>query len=225
MSSVGPKQQVFAGLAQIARALGHAHRLELLEHLGQSERSVEDLAARGNLTLANTSRHLQLLRRAALVAGRRDGKRVYYRLAGDELVVGLLSALSRVGERNSAEIARVMATYFRARDEFEPVSRDELLDRLRAGSAAVLDVRPEDEFANGHLPEARNIPLAQLEQRLAELPPDQEIVAYCRGPWCVLSFEAVALLRQRGYRARRLEDGFPEWKTAGLPTSQSLPPP
>ena len=221
MSSPGPKQQVFAGLAQIARALGHAHRLELLEHLGQGERSVEDLAARGNLTLANTSRHLQLLRRAALVAGRRDGKRVYYRLAGDEVVVGLLSALSQVGERNSAEIARVMASYFRARDELEPVSRDELLDRLRSGTAAVLDVRPEDEFANGHLPDALNIPLSQLERRLAELPPDQEIVAYCRGPWCVLSFEAVALLRQHGYRARRLEDGFPEWKTAGLPIGHS----
>jgi len=218
MSSVGPKQQVFAGLAQIARALGHAHRLELLEHLGQGERSVEDLAARGNLTLANTSRHLQLLRRAALVAGRRDGKRVYYRLAGDEVVVGLLSALSQVGEHNSAEIARVMASYFRARDEFEPVSRYELLDRLRSGTAAVLDVRPEDEFANGHLPSALNIPLAQLERRLAELPVGQEIVAYCRGPWCVLSFEAVALLRQHGHRARRLEDGFPEWKVAGLPT-------
>jgi rhodanese-related sulfurtransferase len=223
MSSVGPKQHVFASLAQIAQALGHAHRLELLEHLGQGERSVEDLAARAGLTLANTSRHLQLLRRAALVVGRRDGKRVYYRLDGDDVVVGLLTALGRVGERNSAEIARVMAGYFRARDELEPVSRDELLDRLRAGSAAILDVRPEDEFASGHLPEALNIPLAQLERRLAELPPDREIVAYCRGPWCVLSFEAVALLRQRGYQARRLEDGFPEWKTAGLPTSQSPP--
>jgi rhodanese-related sulfurtransferase len=217
MSSVGPKQHVFASLAQIAQALGHAHRLELLEQLGQGERSVEDLAARASLTLANTSRHLQLLRRAALVEGRRDGKRVYYRLAGDDVVVGLLGALSRVGERNSAEIARVMATYFRARDAFEPVSRDELLDRLRAGTAAVLDVRPEDEFANGHLPNALNIPLSQLERRLAELPAGEEIVAYCRGPWCVLSFEAVALLRRRGYRARRLEDGFPEWKTAGLP--------
>jgi ArsR family transcriptional regulator len=134
----------------------------------------------------------------------------------------LLSALSRVGERNSAEIARVMATYFRRRDEFEPLTRDELLGRLRDGSSAVLDVRPADEFANGHVPEALNIPLAELERRLAELPPDQEIVAYCRGPWCVLSFEAVALLRQRGYRARRLEDGFPEWKTAGLPIGHSL---
>jgi ArsR family transcriptional regulator len=217
MSSVGPKQRVFASLAEIAQALGHAHRLELLEHLGQGERSVEDLAARANLTLANTSRHLQLLRRAALVEGRRDGKRIYYRLAGDDLVIGLLLALSRVGERNSAEIARVMASYFRARDELEPVSRDELLDRLRWGTATVLDVRPEDEFAHGHLPDALNIPLLELERRLAELPADQEIVAYCRGPWCVLSFEAVALLRQRGYRVRRLEDGFPEWKVAGLP--------
>jgi ArsR family transcriptional regulator len=219
MSSTGPKQQVFAGLAQIAHALAHAHRLELLEHLGQGERSVEDLAARAGLTLANASRHLQLLRRAALVEGRRDGKRVYYRLAGDEVVVGLLAALSRVGERNSAEIARVMASYFRTRDEFEPVSRQELLDRLRCGSAAVLDVRPEDEYNMGHLPSALCIPLSQLERRLAELPADREIVAYCRGPWCVLSFEAVALLRGRGYRVRRLEDGYPEWKMAGLPTS------
>ncbi len=217
MSSVGPKQQVFNSLAGIAQALGHAYRLELLEHLGQGERSVEDLAVRANLTLANTSRHLQLLRRAALVEGRRDGKRVYYRLAGDNVVVGLLTALSRVGERNSAEIARIMASYFHARDELEPVSRAELLDRLRSGTATVLDVRPEDEFKQGHLPDALNIPLSQLERRLAELSADQEIVAYCRGPWCVLSFEAVALLRERGYRVRRLEDGFPEWKTAGLP--------
>ena len=217
MSSVSPKQRVFASLAEIAQALGHAHRLELLEHLGQGERSVEDLSARANLTLANTSRHLQLLRRAALVEGRRDGKRKYYRLAGDDLVVGLLLALSRVGEHNSAEIARVVANYFQARDELEPVSRHELLDRLRSGTATVLDVRPEDEFALGHLPSALNIPLSQLERRLAELPADQEIVAYCRGPWCVLSFEAVAVLRQRGYRVHRLEDGFPEWKLAGLP--------
>jgi rhodanese-related sulfurtransferase len=221
MSSVGPKQHVFASLAEIAQALGHAHRLELLEHLSQGERSVEDLATRAGLTIANTSRHLQLLRRAALVEGRREGKRISYHLAGADVVVGLLRALSRVGEHNSAEIARVMASYFRARDEFKPVSRDELLDRLRSGTAAVLDVRPEDEFARGHLADAVNIPLSQLEQRLAELPADLEIVAYCRGPWCVLSFEAVALLRRRGYQARRLEDGFPEWKMAGLPIGHS----
>ncbi len=221
MSSLGPKQRVFAGLAEIAQALGHAHRLELLEHLGQGERSVEDLATRTGLTVANTSRHLQLLRRAALVEGRREGKRVFYHLTGEDAVIGLLLALSRVGERNSAEIARVTASYFRACDELEPVSRDELLSRLRAGTAMVLDVRPEDEFAHGHVPDALNIPLAQLEQRLAELPADREIVAYCRGPWCVLSFEAVALLRQRGYRVRRLEDGFPEWKMAGLPVGSA----
>src|SRR5438067_5857997 len=159
MSTVGPKQRVFASLAVIAQAHGHAHRLELLEHLGQGERSVEDLAARTSLTVANTSRHLQLLRRAALVEGRREGKRVFYRISGEDTVIGLLHALSRVGERNSAEIARVMATYFRARDELEPVSRSELLDRLRAGTVTVLDVRPEDEFRQGHLPDALNIPL------------------------------------------------------------------
>ena len=219
MSSVGPKQHVFASLAAIAQALGHAHRLELLEHLGQGERSVDDLATRAGLTLANTSRHLQLLRRAALVEGKRDGKRIFYRLAGTDVVVGLLHALSRVGERNSAEIARVMTSYFRERDDFEPVSREELLERLRCGAATVLDVRSEDEFAQGHVVDALNIPLAQLERRLAELPADQQIVAYCRGPWCVLSFEAVALLRRRGYQVRRLEDGFPEWKVAGLPTT------
>jgi len=222
MSSLGPTQRVFVGLAEIAQALGHSHRLELLEHLGQGEWSVEDLAARTGLTMANTSRHLQLLRRAALVEGRREGKRVFYCLSGEDAVVALLQALSRVGERNSAEIARIIASYFRARDELEPVSRDELLVRLRSGTATVLDVRPEDEFRQGHLPSALNIPLAQLERRLAELPGDREIVAYCRGPWCVLSFEAVAVLRQRGYRVRRLEDGFPEWKVAGLPIGESL---
>jgi len=191
MSSLGPKQRVFAGLAEIAQALGHAHRLELLEHLGQGERSVEELATRTGLTVANTSRHLQLLRRAALVEGRREGKSVFYRLSGEDAVIALLNALSRVGERNSAEIARVMATYFRARDELEPVSRIELLDRLRAGTATVLDVRPEDEFQ--------------------------------QGAWCVLSFEAVAALRQRGYRARRLQDGFPEWKVSGLPIGPATP--
>ena len=219
MSSLGPKQRVFVGLAEIAQALGHSHRLELLEHLGQGERSVEDLAARTGLSVANTSRHLQLLRRAALVEGRREGKRVFYRLSDEDAVVSLLQALSRVGERNSAEIARVMASYFRARDEFEPVSRKELLERLRCGTATVLDVRPEDEFRQGHVPGALNIPLSQLERRLAELPVDREVVAYCRGPWCVLSFEAVAVLRQRGYQVRRLEDGFPEWKVAGLPVA------
>jgi rhodanese-related sulfurtransferase/DNA-binding MarR family transcriptional regulator len=217
MSSLGPKQHVFENLAGIAQALGHAHRLELLEHLGQGERSVEHLAERTGLTLANASRHLQRLRRAGLVVGRREGKRVYYRLAEEDAAVRLLQALSAFGERSSAEIARVIASYFRARDALEPVSRTELLDRLRCGAVTLIDVRPEDEFAHGHLPGALNVPLSQLARRLAELPPEREVVAYCRGPWCVLSFEAVAALRRQGYRVRRLEDGFPEWKAAGLP--------
>ncbi len=217
MSSGGPKQAIFTCLAEIAQALGHAHRLELLEHLGQGERSVEELAARAHLTFANTSRHLQILRRARLVEPRREGKRMLYSLSGGDEVVRLLHALGRVGERNVAEIERVMAAYFRARDELEPVSRESLVERLRDGLVTVLDVRPEDEFALGHVPGALNVPLAVLDQRLAELPAGKEIIAYCRGPYCVLSFEAVAALRARGYRVRRLVDGYPEWKAAGLP--------
>jgi rhodanese-related sulfurtransferase len=217
MSTLGPKQAVFNCLAEIAQALGHAHRLELLEHLGQGERSVEDLAACAHLTFANTSRHLQILRRARLVEPRREGKRMLYNLAGDDEVVRLLHTLGRVGERNMAEIERVMVAYFRARDELEPVSREDLMARLRDGLVTVLDVRPEDEFDLGHLPGALNIPFAMLDAHLATLPKGREIVAYCRGPYCVLSFEAVASLRSRGYRVRRLEDGYPEWKAAGLP--------
>lgn len=217
MSSTGPKQVIYESLAEVAQALGHAHRLELLEHLAQGERSVEELAVRANLTFANTSRHLQLLRRARLVEPQRRGKHVLYRLAGDAEVVRLMQALGRVGERNVAEINRVMADYFRARDALEAVSREDVVSRLRDGLVTVLDVRPEDEFVLGHLPGALNIPLAELERRLAELPADREVIAYCRGPYCVLSFEAVAALRARGYLVRRLEDGYPEWKAAGLP--------
>jgi len=222
MSSKGPKQAVFACLAEIAQALGHAHRLELLEHLGQGERSVEDLASRTGLTFANTSRHLQILRRARLAEPRREGKRMLYSLAGGEEIVWLLHALGRVGERNVAEIERVMATYFRARDEMEAVSREDLLARMQDGLVTVLDVRPEDEFSLGHLPGALNVPLPTLERHLSTLPQDREIVAYCRGPYCVLTFEAVAALRARGFRVRRLEDGYPEWKAAGLPTELGI---
>src|SRR3990167_6782554 len=216
MSSESPKHAVLACFAEVAQAIGHAHRLELLEHLGQGERSVEVLAARAGLSFANTSRHLQPLRRARLVAPRRDGKHVFYRLA-DDTVVDLLSALRRFGERNVAEVERGVTRYFRGRDSFEPVSREILVERLRDGLVTVLDVRPEAEFALGHLPGAVNIPLADLHSRLADLSPDQEIVAYCRGAYCVLSFEAVAALRACGFKVRRLQDGFPEWRVAGLP--------
>jgi len=217
VSSTGPKRAIFAGLADVAQALGHAHRLELLEHVAQGMRSVEELSARANLSFANTSRHLQILRRARLVDTERRGKHVLYRLAGDNEVVDLMRALGRVGERNLAEVNRVMTDYFHARDALEPVSRTDLISRLRDGLVTILDVRPEDEFALGHLPGALNIPLGKLEQRLGELPAGREVIAYCRGPYCVLSFEAVAALRARGYRVRRLEDGYPEWKAAGLP--------
>lgn len=217
MSSTGPKQAIYQSLAEVAQALGHAHRLELLEHLAQGRRSVEELSARASLTFANTSRHLQILRRARLVETERRGKHVLYSLAGDAEVVALMQALSRVGERNVAEVARVMSDYFRARDALEPVSREDLVSRLHDGLVTVLDVRPEDEFAVGHLPGALNIPFAELERRLGELPSDREVIAYCRGPYCVLSFEAVSALRAKGYLVRRLEDGYPEWKAAGLP--------
>ena len=217
MSSTGPKQAIFASLAEVARALAHAHRLELLEHIAQGMRSVEELSARTKLSFANTSRHLQILRRARLVDTERRGKRVLYRLAGDSEVVELMRALGRVGERNFAEVSRVMNDYFHARDALEAVSRKDLISRLRDGLVTILDLRPEDEFALGHLPGALNIPLGNLEDRLGELRPDREVIAYCRGPYCVLSFEAVAALRARGYLVRRLEDGYPEWKAAGLP--------
>src|SRR5260370_24065198 len=217
VSSTGPKQAIFAGLAEVAQALGHAHRLELLEHIAQGERSVEELSARANLSFANTSRHLQILRRARLVDIERRGKHVLYRLAGDAEVIELLRALGRVGERNVAEVSRVMTDYFHARDALEPVSRKDLVSRLRDGLVTVLDVRPEDEFALGHLPGALNIPLGNLEDRLGELQADREGIAYCRGPYCVLSFEAVAALRARGYLVPPLQDGYPQIAACPLP--------
>lgn len=215
-SSHNSKRRVLAELASVAKALGHAHRLELLEHLAQGERSVETLAARSGISVANASQHLQQLRRAGLASARRDGKRVLYRLT-DDGVVGLLGALRQIAERNVAEIERVVASYFRKRDSLEPMSRAELMDRMRDGLVTVLDVRPWDEYSIAHLPGAVNVPLADLERRFAELPRKLEIVAYCRGPYCVLSFEAVAALRARGFKVRRLEDGLPEWRAAGLP--------
>jgi ArsR family transcriptional regulator len=215
MKRQNPKQALFAQFAVVAKTLGHAHRLELLEQVAQGERSVEILAQRTGLSIANASQHLQHLRRAGLVTARRAGKFAYYQLA-DDAVLDLVAALQRIAERNVAEVGRVLHSYFHDRDSLEPVSRAELLQRSRAGAVTILDVRPEDEFALGHLPDAVNIPLRVLEVRLSELDRTQEIVAYCRGPYCVLSFEAVATLRARGFKARRLVDGLPEWRAAGL---------
>ena len=215
MSSEGPKYALLSQFAAVAKALGHPHRLELLEFAAQGERSVDSLAGRAGLTVGNASQHLQNLRRAGLVKSRREGKRVLYRLS-DDAVVGLLASVRQIAERNLAEVQRVLDGYFHECDALEPVSRDELAQRMHDGLVTVLDVRPEDEFAAGHLPGAINIPLRELEKQLADLPRDHEIVAYCRGPYCVLSFEAVSALRERGFKVRRFEEGYPEWRAAGL---------
>lgn len=216
MSSESPKQLLLVQFARVAKALGHPHRLDLLEQLCQGERNVEVLAERTGIGVANASQHLQHLFRAGLIANRREGKFIYYRLA-DDAVVDVLAGLRHLAERNLAEVERVVRSYFNERDSMEAVSRKELLKRIRKGDVTVLDVRPPDEFALGHIPGAINIPLRELKSRVSELRKSQEIVAYCRGPYCVLSFEAVAALRKKGYAARRLEDGLPEWRAAGLP--------
>jgi rhodanese-related sulfurtransferase/DNA-binding transcriptional ArsR family regulator len=219
MSRENPKRTLFTRFAETAKALGHGRRLEILELLAQGERSVEALAERVGLSIANASQHLRLMRRTGLLASRRDGKRILYRL-NDPSVLALTAALQRVAERNVAEVREVIRGYFHERDALEPVSRKELSQRLRDGLVTVLDVRPEDEYAAGHVSKAINIPLRELTRRLRQIPRNREVIAYCRGPYCVLAFEAVAILRERGFTVRRLEDGYPEWKAAGLPTDQ-----
>jgi len=216
VSSLSPKSALFAQFAEIAKTLGHVHRLTILELLAQRERSVEDLALAARLSVANTSQHLRLLRATGLLVSRREGKQILYSLS-DPAVLDLVGALHRVGERNVAEVREIVRGYFRGCDSLEPVSREELACRMRDDLVTVLDVRPEDEFDAGHLPQAINLPLRELTQRLRLLPKDREVVAYCRGRYCVFAFEAVAILREHGFKARRLEDGFPEWKAAGLP--------
>lgn len=220
MSSENPKEALLTHLAAIAKALGNSHRLELLEFVAQGDCSVEVLAKRADLSMANASHHLVSLRRAGLLTSRQEGKRVYYRLA-DDAVLELIAALRHVAERNVADVREILDGYFYDRDRLEPVSRDELLGKMKQGLVTILDVRPPDEYQSGHVPGAMNMTLAELEERLGEIPNDQEVVAYCRGAYCVLSFEAVAMLRERGFTVRRLEDGFPEWKHAGLPVEES----
>lgn len=214
-----PKREVFRDLARIGTALSSPVRLELLELLAQGERSVDELATLTGASVANASQHLQKLKAAGLIAGRKEGQYVYYRLAGDE-VVALVGALGRAGEAYLADVERTVRAYYAARDDLEPVPAREVLDRARKGLVTVLDVRPPEEFAAGHVPGAVNIPVHELEKRLSELPKRREIVAYCRGPYCLMSFDAVALLRRKGLKARRLEDGMPEWRLAGLPVQR-----
>ncbi len=219
MSTPTPKRAIFESLARVGTALSSATRLEFLELLAQAERSVDELATLTGVSVANTSQHLQKLRQAGLIVGRKEGLYVYYRLAGDA-VVGLLAALGGVGEADVAEVERIVRLYLVEKDSLEPVPARELLERARKGLVTVLDVRPPEEFAAGHLPGAVNIPVHELEKRLGELPKRKEVVAYCRGPYCLMSYDAVELLRKRGLKARRLEDGLPEWRVAGLPVER-----
>ncbi len=217
------KLDLFAAFAEIGRALGNPHRLDLLEHLAQGEKSVEALAAKGGMTVANASQHLQALRRAGLVVGERRGKQVVYRVS-DSDVLDLTAALRIVGERHTHAVKAVIEDYFQTRDSLDAVEFGALEQMMADGLVTLLDVRPPDEFADGHVPGALNIPLAELKSRLDQISPDVQVVAYCRGPWCVLAFEAVAFLREQGREARRLDGGLPEWRRAGLPVEAgSLP--
>lgn len=216
MSTGHFKHDLFSQFARVAKAMSNGYRLELLEFLAQGERSVDALAQVSGLTVANTSQHLQQLRQAGLVSNRKEGHKVYYRLSGMD-VAALLGSLRDVAERHVADVDRLVDDYLKVKDSLEPVPAHELLDRVREGLVTVLDVRPTEEYASGHLPGSINIPLDELEKHLDELDPDNEIIAYCRGPHCVLAFDAVAKLREKGITARRLDGGLPEWKLEGFP--------
>ncbi|HEY8477041.1 MAG TPA: metalloregulator ArsR/SmtB family transcription factor [Chloroflexota bacterium] len=218
------KDRLYAEFATIGKALASPHRLELLDLLAQGARSVEELAREAHLSLPNASAHLQVLRRARLVEGEKRGNHVVYRLAGPD-VFELWRTLRDLGQSRLAEVDRLVRQYLTARDTLEALDKERLLQRLAEGSVTVVDVRPAVEYRQGHIAGARSIPLDELERRLAELPRDQEIVAYCRGPYCVFADEAVATLLRHGFRARRLADGFPEWRAAGYPVETASVPP
>jgi rhodanese-related sulfurtransferase/DNA-binding transcriptional ArsR family regulator len=213
------KDAVFQHMARMAQAFAAPKRLEILDVLAQGERDVETLAARVSATVANTSRHLQVLKQVHLVQSSKQGVRVRYRLANPEVLSAYLD-LRGLSESRMPEVRDVVGRFFGARDELEPVPRSELLQRAERGEVVVLDVRPEEEYAAGHIPGARSVPLASLEDELEAIPTEREVVAYCRGPYCVLAVDAVSRLRRAGRRARRLQDGYPEWREAGLPVER-----
>lgn len=219
----GTKTALNEQFARIGKALASPRRTELLDLLAQGEHSVETLAAEADMSVTLTSAHLQALRQARLVETRRDGSRIYYRLAGDD-VFELLTAVRGIAHARLAEVEQVVRAYFGAPDELEPIGREELVARARGGEVVVLDLRPRDEYAAGHIPGAVSIPLKELGKQLALLPPDAEIAAYCRGPYCVMAPRGIALLRRHGYRARRLADGVNEWRAAGLPVATGSEP-
>jgi rhodanese-related sulfurtransferase len=221
MGDRAAKTALFDEFARVGKGLASGRRMELLDVLANGERTVEDLARETGLSLANASQHLQILRQAGLVTTRRLGTSVFYRMAVPE-VFELWRSLRTLAAAQLANVERLAAAYLGGRDALEPVTRKELTRRLQDGEdVVVLDVRPAVEHAAGHLPGAISIPVAELRQRLAELPGDREIVAYCRGPYCAFAHDAVALLRQEGFQARRLEDGLPEWESAGLAVARS----
>jgi rhodanese-related sulfurtransferase/DNA-binding transcriptional ArsR family regulator len=210
--------RLYEQFARTAKAVASPKRIELLELLAQSERTVEVLAHTTGMGVTNTSAHLQVLRHARLVETRKQGTKVHYRLAGDE-VAGFIASLRDLARARLAEVDRVVADYFVARDALEPVSRTELVERASRGEVVILDVRPAEEFAAGHIPGALSVPLDQLDAALSRLPKRARIVAYCRGPYCVLAPQAVQRLLAKGFTARRLVDGMPEWRLAGLPVA------
>lgn len=215
------KDQLYTQFATIGQALANPHRLELLDLLAQGERSVEDLSDVAAMSVASTSAHLQVLKRARLVETDRRGVRVFYRLA-DPLVYQLWKTLRDVGSARLAEIDRLVQAYIHDRGSLDAIGSDELLERLAEGDVIVLDVRPEIEYEHGHIPGARSIPIDRLQEQLSALPRGRTIVAYCRGPYCVYADEAVLALRAEGFEALRLDDGLPEWKAAGHPVSIPL---
>jgi rhodanese-related sulfurtransferase len=217
------KDRLYGQFARLGKALGNPYRLELLDLLAQSERTVESLAAETAATMANISQHLQILRNAGLVTARKEGLFVHYRIA-DPAVSTLCASLRTVAERQDAELDRIVREHFGDRNEPEPVEMTELLRRARAGDVIVLDARPANEYAAGHIPGSLSIPIGDLQQRLQRLPKSKPYVAYCRGPYCVYADQAVAQLRAAGRRARRLAVGLPEWKSAGLPVEVGTEP-
>ncbi|MEO6629232.1 MAG: metalloregulator ArsR/SmtB family transcription factor [Aquihabitans sp.] len=210
------KDALFEGFAEVAKALSSGRRAEIVDVLAQGDRSVEEVAGEIDQSVANTSHHLRALARAGLLTTRREGTRIYYALASDR-VGELWAAVRDVAEAHVAGLDKLAAAYLGDREGIEVVDRGELAARLQRGAVVVLDVRPSAEFGAGHIAGARSVPLGELRKHLKVLPPGVEVVAYCRGPYCVYADDAVRELRKRGFTASRLEDGFPEWKRAGLP--------
>jgi rhodanese-related sulfurtransferase/predicted RNA binding protein YcfA (HicA-like mRNA interferase family) len=212
------KDALYAQFARVGHALASPKRIELLDLLSQGEKDVENLAAYVHTPIKNTSAHLRVLREACLVETRKDGTHVFYRLA-DGRVDGFLRAFQDLGHSRLAEVEKATRLFLHNHDELQPVTLAELRRRLREGSATVIDVRPRDEYEAGHIPRAVSMPVAELKRRLNELPRTREIIAYCRGPYCVYSLDAVKQLRKKGFRARRAERGLPDWRLAGLPVA------